>query len=62
MGGLLAEPTELYPHVFGPNAFLSLSWLNKYPYALPSVTCSVFLFFTGALVFFLLEEVSFLFL
>jgi len=52
LGGLLAEPTENYPNIFG-----NIEWLDKFPYALPNIVSAVFLFSATLGVFFGLNEV-----
>ncbi|EKD19699.1 MFS transporter [Drepanopeziza brunnea f. sp. 'multigermtubi' MB_m1] len=56
MGGLLVDPATNLPEMFGPGAFLGFSWVQKYPYALPSVLNALFLSITTCIVFFGLEE------
>ncbi|KAI9054586.1 hypothetical protein LZ554_001739 [Drepanopeziza brunnea f. sp. 'monogermtubi'] len=56
MGGLLVDPATNLPEMFGPGAFLGFSWVQKYPYALPSVLNALFLTITTCIVFFGLEE------
>lgn len=56
MGGLLADPVTTLPGLFGPEAAFGMSWLQKYPYALPGVLNAIFLTTTAAFVFFGLEE------
>ena len=60
MGGLLADPVGSYPSIFGPGSVLGgkggIWWMQAFPYALPNIVSSVYLF-TGALLVFLgLEE------
>ena len=52
LGGLLSEPTTAYPELFG-----GITWLEKYPFALPNLLGALFLIITLAAVFFGLEEV-----
>lgn len=53
MGGMLSDPVQSYPTLFGPNSSFGgqsgVQWLMKYPYALPMLTnfvclsgCAVF--------------------
>lgn len=53
MGGMLSNPVQSYPTLFGPNSSFGgqsgVQWLMKYPYALPMLTnfvclsgCAVF--------------------
>ncbi|KAI0839536.1 MFS general substrate transporter, partial [Hypoxylon sp. FL0890] len=58
MGGLLADPTTTLPGLFGEGAIWGFSWIQKYPYALPSVLNAVTLTITTLIVFFFLEETS----
>lgn len=59
MGGLLADPATIMPDIFGPDGCLGFSFLEEYPYALPSLLNAFFLTVTTYIVFFLLEEVGF---
>lgn len=56
MGGLLADPATIMPDIFGPDGCLGFSFLEEYPYALPSLLNAFFLTVTTYIVFFLLEE------
>ncbi|KAI0384980.1 MFS general substrate transporter [Hypomontagnella monticulosa] len=58
IGGLLADPTTTLPRFFGEGAVWGFSWIQKYPYALPSVLNAITLTITTLLVFFALEETS----
>ncbi|KAI1379205.1 MFS general substrate transporter [Hypoxylon crocopeplum] len=58
MGGLLADPASTLPGFFGEGAIWGFSWIEKYPYALPSVLNVVTLSITTLIVFFALEETS----
>ncbi|KAI1077794.1 MFS general substrate transporter [Whalleya microplaca] len=58
MGGLLADPATTLPGFFGEGAVWGFSWIEKYPYALPSVLNAITLTVTTLLVFFALEETS----
>ncbi|CAD0115250.1 unnamed protein product [Aureobasidium uvarum] len=51
LGGLLADPAGNYPDSFG-----SIAWLRKWPYALPNLVSSVFLFLSAMVVLLGLEE------
>ena len=61
LGGLLSDPVESYPRVFGKNSVLGGSegvwWMEHWPYALPNLISAVFLFGSAAAVVFGLEEV-----
>lgn len=59
MGGLLADPATIMPDIFGPEGCLGFTFLEDYPYALPSLLNAFFLTITTYIVFFCLEEVSF---
>jgi len=50
---LLADPAANYPASFG-----SISWLKEWPYALPNIVSSMFLFLSAIVVLLGLEEVS----
>ncbi|KUJ17247.1 MFS general substrate transporter [Mollisia scopiformis] len=56
MGGLLADPAAIMPDIFGPEGCLGFSFLEDYPYALPSFLNAFFLTITTYIVFFFLEE------
>lgn len=60
MGGLLADPVSTLPQYFGEDAVFGFDWIEKYPYALPSVLNAVTLTITTLIVFFALEEVSYI--
>ncbi|KAH0049556.1 MFS transporter, partial [Aureobasidium melanogenum] len=51
LGGLLADPAGNYPASFG-----SIAWLKQWPYALPNLVSSVFLFLSAMVVLLGLEE------
>ena len=61
-GGLLADPVQSYPVVFGPGSALGgkngVYWMTKWPYALPNLMSASFLFFSALAVTFFLEETS----
>jgi hypothetical protein len=57
MGGMLADPITTLPNQFGRQGPLFLSWLETYPYALPSLLNALFLTITTIMVFLGLEEV-----
>jgi hypothetical protein len=52
LGGLLADPAGNYPASFG-----LIAWLKQWPYALPNIVSSVFLFLSATIVLLGLEEV-----
>ena len=62
LGGILANPVENYPSVFGENSLLGgkqgVWWLKHWPYALPNLLSALFLFVSAVGVIFGLEEVS----
>ena len=47
MGGMLSDPVQIYPTLFGPNSSFGgqdgVQWLMTYPYALPMLANAVFL-------------------
>ena len=47
LGGLLANPVESYPGVFGPGTAIGgedgVGWMKRWPYALPNFVSAVFL-------------------
>jgi MFS family permease len=61
-GGLLANPLESYPSVFGPGSTLGgkdgVKWMTRWPYALPNLVSAVFLALSALAVIFFLEETS----
>ncbi|KAH8803389.1 MFS transporter-like protein [Xylogone sp. PMI_703] len=56
MGGLLADPANTLPGLFGQGAVFEIHLLRKYPYALPNILNFIFLMTAFAIVFFGLEE------
>lgn len=54
LGGLLADPAESYPNIFGDVKFFKM-----FPYALPNIVSAIFLLIGGLSVFLGLEEVSY---
>lgn len=61
MGGLLSDPVTAYPRIFGPDSPLGgdagVQWLKDYPYALPMLLNTFFMFFCAFCVVVGLEEV-----
>lgn len=61
-GGLLADPANSYPTIFGPGSKIGgkegVHWMIKWPYALPNLMSAVFLLFSALAVTFFLEETS----
>lgn len=58
MGGLLADPVANLPVLFGEGGLLHCSWVEDYPYALPTTINAITLTITTLIVFFGLEETS----
>lgn len=56
IGGLLANPAEQYPNIFGREGKLGAKWLQDWPYALPNVVNATFLFISATALAFGLEE------
>jgi hypothetical protein len=61
-GGILADPINSYPSLFGPGSTLGgekgVQWMVKWPYALPNMVCASFILFSSMAVLFFLEETS----
>ena len=61
LGGLLSDPVRSYPSTFGENSLFGgengVTWLKRWPYALPNLMSAVFLFISAMGVVFGLEEV-----
>ncbi|KAJ6259772.1 Major facilitator superfamily multidrug transporter [Drechslerella dactyloides] len=62
LGGILANPIESHPDIFGPGSWLGgehgVGWMKKYPYALPQLVSAVFLCLSCLLATFGLEETN----
>ncbi|KAK6538060.1 hypothetical protein TWF694_010950 [Orbilia ellipsospora] len=62
LGGLLANPIEVHPGLFGPGSWLGgkdgVGWMKEYPYALPNLVSAAFLSFSFFLALFGLEETN----
>ncbi|KAK6344129.1 hypothetical protein TWF696_007773 [Orbilia brochopaga] len=62
LGGILANPIESHPDIFGPGSWLGgkdgVGWMRKYPYALPNLVSAVFLCLSFLLATFGLEETN----
>jgi hypothetical protein len=62
IGGILADPVTSYPSLFGPGSWIGgkegVYWMKQWPYALPNLTCALFLLFSSLAVLFFLEETS----
>ncbi|RFU27981.1 hypothetical protein B7463_g8364, partial [Scytalidium lignicola] len=56
MGGLLADPTNTLPGLFGNGAIFNSHLMQSYPYALPNIINTVFLMTAFFTVFFGLQE------
>lgn len=59
MGGMLADPTQTFPGLFGENAIFGYKWIHDYPFALPSLMNALFLAIATVITFLFLEEVGF---
>lgn len=61
IGGLLANPVENYPSIFGDNSMFGgehgVRWMRRWPYLLPNLVNAVILFAAAISVFLGLEEV-----
>lgn len=61
LGGVLANPVENYPEIFGENSIFGgehgVWWMRRWPYMLPNLVNAVFSFTTATAVFLGLEEV-----
>ncbi|KAH6629219.1 major facilitator superfamily domain-containing protein [Boeremia exigua] len=62
LGGILADPVNTYPSLFGPDSFIGgndgVSWMKRWPYALPNIMSACFLLFSALAVIFFLEETN----
>ncbi|KAF3926451.1 hypothetical protein AA313_de0206674 [Arthrobotrys entomopaga] len=62
LGGLLANPIEAHPNLFGPGSWLGgkdgIGWMKEFPYALPNLVSASFLTFSFFLALFGLEETN----
>ncbi|OCL04877.1 MFS general substrate transporter, partial [Glonium stellatum] len=60
VGGSLVNPAVSFPNTFGPHSLLGgkngVAWMIKYPYALPSLLCTILLFIESAVVIIFLRE------
>lgn len=61
MGGMLSDPVQIYPTLFGPNSSFGgqdgVQWLITYPYALPMLANAFFLAACAIFVYTSFEEV-----
>lgn len=62
IGGLLADPVNTYPGLFGTGSSLGgkdgVWWMKRWPYALPNLASSCFLMASTIFLILGLEEVS----
>ncbi|KZM27426.1 uncharacterized protein EKO05_0010720 [Ascochyta rabiei] len=62
LGGLLADPVDSYPSLFGPGSLMGgengVYWMTQWPYALPNIMSACFLLFSALAVVFFLEETN----
>lgn len=60
LGGVLADPTKNFPHLFGAGGTFGgangVGWMEDYPYAVANLLSTVLLFAEAILVYFGLEE------
>ncbi|RMJ06965.1 hypothetical protein CDV36_013433 [Fusarium kuroshium] len=60
MSGLLANPIDSLPGLFGPGSFFGgrdgVQWMSRFPYALPNVVCALLLITSALGVIFALGE------
>ncbi|KAL4784847.1 major facilitator superfamily domain-containing protein [Aspergillus varians] len=60
LGGILAEPRKNYPQFFGPGSIFGgedgVWWMERWPFALPNLISSIFIFISWSTVFFGLDE------
>jgi hypothetical protein len=57
MGGMLVNPANTIPAVFGTGAVFGFQWLQGYPYALPSLVNAFSLLLCTACTWLFLHEV-----
>lgn len=62
VGGLLADPIQSYPGIFGPGSLLGgkdgVWWMRKWPFAFPNLVSAIFILLSVCAVLFGLDEVS----
>lgn len=62
VGGSLADPIHSYPHLFGPGSFFGgkhgVGWMERWPFALPSILNAIFTFAAFLAILFGLDEVG----
>ena len=60
LGGILSDPVHQYPSIFGPGTAIGgesgVTWMQRYPYALPNLVSAVFLLTSSLTVFLGLDE------
>lgn len=60
LGGFLADPITSFPGIFGPDSLMGgktgVSWMQKWPYALPNLVSTVFIFISATGVILGLDE------
>lgn len=60
IGGLMSDPVQYYPGLFGQNSFFGgvegVAWLKTYPYAPPNLFCAFIVLADAGLVWLGLEE------
>lgn len=60
IGGLMSDPVQYYPHLFGEDSTFGgktgVRWMKAYPYASPNLLCAFILLADAIWVFFGLEE------
>ncbi|EFY94668.2 MFS transporter [Metarhizium robertsii ARSEF 23] len=58
LGGLLANPIEIFPQVFGEAAIFESQWIYQNPYALPSIVNALLLTISAIATYLFLEELT----
>ncbi|KAI5298698.1 hypothetical protein KEM56_003846 [Ascosphaera pollenicola] len=62
VGGVLADPIQTYPGIFGPGSWLGgedgVWWMRRWPFAFPNLVSAVFILISVCAVLFGLDEVS----
>ena len=61
MGGMLADPVQNYPSLFGKGSILGgvngVQWMSRWPYALPNLVIAGMCSLVAVIVFLCLDEV-----
>lgn len=61
LGGLLADPVQSYPGIFGPGSLIGgedgVWWMKQWPYAFPNVVSALMIFSATIGILLGLEEV-----